>query len=81
MRLKSEKKKISNKYRDSDEEEATPPPQPKKKEKKQKKEPEEPDNSAAFRCMVCGAKFESRSKMFKHIEQLGHAALKKNVGK
>lgn len=30
-----------------------------------------------FKCMVCGAAFDSRTKMFKHVREKGHAALKR----
>lgn len=42
------------------------------------KSKEKPKNSAAsdLKCSVCGETFDSRNKLFKHIEATGHAALK-----
>jgi len=60
-----------------------PVQKPKVKTKKQKqKNPEPPKKSdgptvpVASECLVCGMEFESRSKLFRHIEVTGHAALK-----
>lgn len=60
-----------------------PVSQPKTKTKKQKqknpeppKKPDGPTVPVASECMVCGMEFESRSKLFRHIEVTGHAALK-----
>jgi DnaJ family protein A protein 5 len=33
--------------------------------------------AAGLACQVCGAAIGSRSKLFKHIQEEGHAALKK----
>ena len=60
-----------------------PVQQPKVKTKKQKqknpeppKKPDGPTVPVASECLVCGMEFESRSKLFRHIEVTGHAALK-----
>jgi len=41
-------------------------------------EPVRPTNASqkAFKCLVCGASFDSRTKMFKHVREEGHAAPK-----
>ncbi|CAD5212247.1 unnamed protein product [Bursaphelenchus okinawaensis] len=54
-----------------------------KKEKKQKqKEPKKPTGPTVpveSECKVCGLDFPSRSKLFAHIKDTGHAALKTDV--
>ncbi|XP_052776271.1 dnaJ homolog subfamily C member 21-like [Mya arenaria] len=45
--------------------------------KKSKKEKSKPDpNQKSGRCEICGSEFPSRSKLFDHIKETGHARLK-----
>ena len=47
-----------------------------KKKEEDKPPPTGPTEPVASECKVCGLDFESRSKLFKHIEATGHAILK-----
>ena len=49
-----------------------PPTQPPKQSKKK----ENNSKITELKCSVCGESFDSRNKLFRHIEATGHAALK-----
>lgn len=80
---KSNRKKRSNKYIDSSEEEEQNQETEQQLTKKQKRKLKEKSkqelrnaNPDKPTCAVCHAQFESRTKLFQHIKESGHAALK-----
>lgn len=51
------------------------------KRSKRRRAAKETRSSADFRCLVCGETFDSRNKMYKHVNEKGHTALKSDVVK
>lgn len=57
------------------------PPAAKTKPAKQKPAKQKGSASSDLKCSICHETFDSRNKLFKHIEVTGHAALKTSNGK
>ena len=64
------------KNRQNSKKQASSEPKPAKKKKEPKKN-NTSDADSSLQCQVCRATFDSRNKLFKHIEDEGHATLKK----
>lgn len=61
----------------------TPNEPPQKSKQPAKSKPAKPKSSSSpdLKCSVCHEAFDSRNKLFKHIEVTGHVALKSSAGK